>query len=195
MPGSDAPDRNQEKKVRVFNEAKKLFGRFGFRKTTVNEIAAGAGISKRTVYKMFRSKEIILAELVMFEALSFRRFSLHKLKHLDDPLEKFRTLCDLTGDYFEKNSFLGRVMADDAGLFAPFLGDEIHLVEDGIQEIVTNLLEEGMRKGIFRTMDTTATAQCILALFREFSYYPTDMEAGRSEWVSFCLQAIMNNEQ
>jgi len=93
-------DLDQAKKTRVFKAAKELFGRFGFRKTTVDEIAERAGISKRTMYEVFSSKEKILAELVMFEARSFRRLCLDELNHLSDPVGKFETLFRLSAQLF-----------------------------------------------------------------------------------------------
>lgn len=184
-------DLDQEKRVKVFNAAKELFGQFGFRKTTVDEIADQAGLSKRTLYQVFRSKEQILAELVMYEALTFRRYLLGQIKHLDDPVEKFRAFCNLSAHYFDENPFLCRVLADDSGMFSPFLDDELRLVEDGIREIIGRLLVEGMEKGKFRALDISATIQCVMVIFRGFTYQCADWRDGNSEWVSFSLRAIL----
>jgi len=59
-----------EKRAQILTLAKKKFERFGFNKTTVDEIAKDANISKRTLYQEFENKEKILEELFMFEALS-----------------------------------------------------------------------------------------------------------------------------
>ncbi len=56
---------DQERKSQLLKVAKQLFSRFGFKKTTVDEIAEAAGMSKRTVYGVFDNKEQILAELVI----------------------------------------------------------------------------------------------------------------------------------
>jgi AcrR family transcriptional regulator len=175
---------------RVFESAKDLFSRFGFRKTTVDEIAEQAGISKRTMYKVFRSKEEILAELVMHEARSFRRFYMSQIRTLDDPVQKVEWLCRLTCDYFCENPFLGRVMSDDERLFTPFLGEELHLVEDGIREIISRLLNEGMQAGNFREMDVPDMAESILALMRAFAYHQAFMDHTNSEWISLVLHGI-----
>lgn len=184
-------DLDQEKRVKVFNAAKELFSQFGFRKTTVDEIADQAGLSKRTLYQVFRSKEQILAELVMYEALTFRRYLLGQIKHLDDPVEKFRAFCNLSAHYFDENPFLCRVLADDSGMFSPFLDDELRLVEDGIREIIGRLLVEGMEKGKFRTLDIATTIQCVMVIFRGFTYQRADWRDGNSEWISFSLRAIL----
>ncbi len=180
----------QGKKEKVLQAAKERFSRFGFKKTTVDEIADAAGMSKRTVYEVFEGKEKILAELVMSEALSFRKLLMNRLKQLSEPIEKLQLFCHLSTRYFDENPFLGQVLFDEAGLYEPFLGDEIHLVEEGMQDIIANLLREGARRGVFREMDLKANAQCVFVLFRGFTYRKTDRQNGNKEWVPFILRAL-----
>jgi AcrR family transcriptional regulator len=191
---------DQAKREKVFNAAVELFSRFGFKKTTVDEIADLAGISKRTLYQVFPSKEKILAELVMFEALSFRKFCLGQIKHLDDPIKKFRCFCSLSEEYFEANPFLGQVISDDARLFSPFLTNELFLVEQGIKEIITRLLSEGIEKGVFHPQEPSEqladTIECVFALFRSFTYQRSwsngePRQKNNQEWIGFTLRALM----
>jgi AcrR family transcriptional regulator len=52
------------KKERIVKAAKLLFARYGFKKTTVEEICREAGIGKGTAYLHFEDKEDILREVV-----------------------------------------------------------------------------------------------------------------------------------
>ncbi len=180
-----------EKKGRVLKAALDLFGRYGFKKTTVDEIAEAAGMSKRTVYEVLKSKENILAELVMAEALSFRKFLLGQIKPLSDPIAKFRLFCGLSTHYFDENPFLGQVLFDPEGLYAPFLGGEIHTVEQGMQDIIAGILREGVRKEIFSEMDIQGNAQAAFVLFRGFTYHRGPLQEGNKEWVDFILRAVL----
>src|SRR4030042_3468420 len=80
-----------EKRNQVLTLAKKRFERFGFNKTTVDEIARDAGISKRTLYQEFENKEKILEELFMFEALSVRQVILNQIKKIVELAERLQT--------------------------------------------------------------------------------------------------------
>ncbi len=182
---------DQEKKLRILQVAKEKFEQFGFKKTTVDEIAQGAGVSKRTLYEMFESKEKILSELVITEALSVRRNVLNQLKNIENPLEKLKTFTKLAMDYFRDNPFLSKVLNDDSGLYAPFLKDEIKTIEEGIEGIFLGILREGTSKGLFRKMDEKATAGCIFILFRSFTYGKT-LKPNRA-WVQFILNAILKD--
>lgn len=53
-----------EVKQAIADLAYEKFSQFGFKRVTMDEIAAELGISKKTVYKHFESKEAILEELV-----------------------------------------------------------------------------------------------------------------------------------
>ena len=47
-----------EKKLKILKKAKELFFIYGVKKTTVDEIAKAAGISKGTIYLYFSSKKV-----------------------------------------------------------------------------------------------------------------------------------------
>lgn len=188
--GTEISSLDQEKREKILRSAKELFSRFGFKKTTVDEIAEAAGVSKRTMYEVFTNKESILADLVMAEGLAFRKMSVGQMKLIDDPAQKLRLLCDLSTQYFDENPFLGQVLADDAGLYTPFLGNEIRVLEDGMRGLFAVILKEGVRQGVFREMNVTANAACLFVLYRGFTYRKTEVEAGNQEWVEFILRAV-----
>jgi AcrR family transcriptional regulator len=181
---------NQTNTSKIFEAAKVLFSRFGFRKTTVDELAEYAGIAKSTMYRVFESKEKILAELIIHEAQTFRRFYIKRIREVDGPLEKIEALCCWTSDYFNKFPFLGRVMTDDERFFSPFLGSELDFVENGIRELIRDLLEEGTASGVFRPMNITDATEAILTLMHKFAYHQYTDEEENSEWVKFVTHSI-----
>ena len=159
-----------EKRGQILNLAKKRFERFGYSKTTVDEIAGDAGVSKRTLYQEFESKEKILQELFMFEAISVRKAILNQIKKIIDPSEKLQTYLRLAKKYLDQNPFIVNVLNDESGFFAPFLKDKPQIVEEGIEEMMVSILKEGMEKGVFRKMDEKVVGHCIFLLFKGFTY-------------------------
>jgi len=159
-----------EKRNQALTLAKKRFERFGFNKTTVDEIARDAGISKRTLYQEFESKEKILEELFMFEALSVRKVILNQIKKIVEPSERLQTYIRLAIKYLNHNPFIVSVLHDESGFFAPFLKDKPCIIEQGIEEIIFNILKEGVKKGVFRKMDGKVVGRCIFLLFKGLTY-------------------------
>lgn len=63
--GMAVPDSAASVRPRILRGAAQAFGRFGYGATSVEAILAAAGVSRRTFYKTFRSKEAVLR--VLFE--------------------------------------------------------------------------------------------------------------------------------
>lgn len=67
----------------VFKAARELFKKYGYHKTSVNEIAKKARIAKATIYKYFDSKEQILDTILM----DYLDVNLHEILSNNVPFE------------------------------------------------------------------------------------------------------------
>lgn len=71
-----------EVRLKIVDAAYESFWRLGFRRSSVDSIAARAGLTKRTVYAYFRSKDDLLAAVLQrYEELAEQR-----LRHIGDRL-------------------------------------------------------------------------------------------------------------
>ena len=185
-----------EKRAQILTLAKKKFERFGFNKTTVDEIAKAASISKRTLYQEFENKEKILEELFMFEALSVRKVILNQINKIVEPAEKLQTYIRLALKYLDQNPFIVSVLHDEVGFFAPFLKDKPDIIETGIEEIFVNILKEGVGKGVFRKMDEKVVGHCVFLLFKGLTYgrnspdHPFGLNQ-TNEFINFIINGVI----
>lgn len=184
-----------ERRSQILSFAKKRFERFGFNKTTVDEIAKDAGISKRTLYQEFENKEKILEELLMFEALSVRKAILNQIGKISDPAEKLQIYIRLSNKYLEQNPFIVNVLNDQSGFYSPFLKEKPHIIETGIEEIFTSILKEGIEKGVFRKMEEKTVGHFLFLLFKGFTYgrqnanYPFGSNQ-TNEFINFIMSGV-----
>lgn len=87
--------KRDEVRQRIINAAYESFWRSGFRRTSMDGIAARAGLTKRTVYSYFRSKDDLLAAvLVHYHGLATAR-----LQRIDDrlPVDRDDMIASLFG--------------------------------------------------------------------------------------------------
>lgn len=70
------PERNQ----RILDAAAKLFAHYGYDKTTVNDIAVEAGISKGAVYLHYKSKEDLFDSLIIHEGMKMLDVMLQRVE-------------------------------------------------------------------------------------------------------------------
>jgi AcrR family transcriptional regulator len=188
-----------EKRTQILSHAKKRFERFGFNKTTVDEIAKDASISKRTLYQEFENKGKILEELFMFEALSVRKAILNQINKTVKPIEKLQSFIRLALKYLDQNPFIVSVLHDESEFFAPFLKDKPHIIEEGIEEIFVNVLKEGVEKGDFRKMDEKVVGHCIFLLFKGLTYgrnspgHPFGLNQ-TNEFIHFIINGVITKQ-
>ena len=64
-------------KESIKKAAQDLFRKYGYHKTSVNEIAKRAKIAKATIYKYFESKELLLQAILM----EYIQYSVHEIIH------------------------------------------------------------------------------------------------------------------
>ena len=55
-------------RARIFKAAVSCFSRYGLRRTTMDDVATAAGVSRKTVYNYFTNKSVLIAEVIFEEA-------------------------------------------------------------------------------------------------------------------------------
>lgn len=184
-----------EKTDRILDAAKARFERFGVKKTTMDEIAKDVGISKKTVYELFKSKEDLFISVFIREALKSRALVLERLADVEDPLEQIEEVLRFAVSYHWRESFMIQVLRDADGLYTPYLNDQYRLqVEDVVLKMVSSILQEGIKRERMRDMDTRAVAYFFFKLFQTFTFAKTESIKGDArdldELVKFVMHGI-----
>jgi AcrR family transcriptional regulator len=139
----------EEVKETIVNVARHIFSRFGFRKTTMDEIALATRKGKSSIYYYFESKEEIFQAVVEKEA-GLLKTELHEaISQIVDPREKLkvyilvrmRALNKLANFYDAlKNEYLSHLEFINV-IRKKYDDDEIATVE--------NILKKGIDNGEF----------------------------------------------
>lgn len=69
----DARDAKTQRRAQILASATELFVKHGYRRTTVEDVARNAGVSKGTVYLYFKSKAEILVHAIAMEKRHYMR--------------------------------------------------------------------------------------------------------------------------
>lgn len=185
-----------EKAVRILDAARQRFERFGVKKTTMDEICQDVGISKKTLYEYFNSKEDLFVSTFIQEALRNRDLVLEQMQGMDNPLEKIQKLFRFAVNRQWNQSFMIRVLQDEDGLYHFFLKDKYRLqVEEGVLSLIEDVLKSGVEQGIFRAMNTRTAAYFLFKLFQSITFAKTEsIEGGQEdleEMIAFITAGIL----
>ena len=138
----------------LLKAAQKLFARFGFNKTTVDEIASAAHIAKSTLYHHFESKEDIFRAVIEREGQTLAKRIRDAVEAAGTPQEKLRAYVITRMDYLKELANFYNALRDEYLEHYPFIEsvrqkdfeDEMAVFQDilsqGLRENVLNLKEE-----------------------------------------------------
>jgi AcrR family transcriptional regulator len=123
--------RADETRARLFAAAVELFKKHGYHATTVDRIAAHAGVAKGTFFVHFPSKDAVISELVRMQTDAARAARATALGSGKGPIEAMRAAVLTLAEYASKSRSISRgvlaasVDSQDAGGQASTLFDEV----------------------------------------------------------------------
>jgi AcrR family transcriptional regulator len=155
-----------EVKDTIINVARHIFSRFGFKKTTMDEIAQAARKGKSSIYYYFTSKEEIFQAVVEKEASLLKSELIAAISKVEDPREKLKvyvlvrmkTISKLANFYNAiKNEYLSHLEFINH-IRAQYDQDEIQMVE--------GILLEGVKHDEFKIENTSLAAIAIVTALK-----------------------------
>lgn len=175
---SISEEEKQKRRRMILEAAKKRFQRFGYVKTTMEEIAGDAGISKGTAYLYFQNKEDLFYELLEKEARDMERFLYHRVKDEESVVKQLEMIFTGALEYLEDHPFLDSMLRRDVDLVTPRILKHIFSVEDRYVSVIEDYLRRGMAKGEIEPLNPYIAAYILYRIFESFSYASTLKKEG-----------------
>lgn len=154
----------------ILNSAKTIFARYGFKKTTMDEIAQAARKGKSSIYHYFKSKEDIFKAIVEKEAnelsaaiakaistettseKKIRAYVLTRMKVINNLTNLYSALKD---EYLEHYSFIENVRVK-------YDTEEVNTIK--------GILKTGVEEGDFKIEDINLTAFALVTALKGLEY-------------------------
>jgi len=151
----------EEFRRKVVITAGQIFSRYGFKKTTMEEIAKGLKMGKSSVYYYFESKEEIFEAVVLYEANVLRSELTTAIKAVDSPVEKMRSYVFVRMKSFEKLSNYYNAIFDSNLDHFDFIETIREKYDREELAILRLILYHGARRKIFNVVNSEYTALAI----------------------------------
>jgi AcrR family transcriptional regulator len=157
---------DSETRDRILEKARDHFLQYGFTTVTMSDIATELGMSKKTVYAHFQSKEDLASEMVkkMNQEISSQMQILVDNQELDF-IEKLKRILDLTISHHSKLTPHFRMDLQKHAPGACKCTDEFQ--QHQIYTVVSRVIQEGISKGMFRSdIDESIITAMFIASFQ-----------------------------
>jgi AcrR family transcriptional regulator len=146
---------------KVIISAGQIFSRYGFKKTTMDEIAKALKMGKSSIYYYFQSKEEIFEAVLLYEANILRNELTKAIKSVESPVEKMRNYVFVRMKAFEKLSNYYNAIFDKNLDHFDFV-ESIRAKYDREELAILRLiLYHGARKKVFNVVNSEYTALAV----------------------------------
>ena len=162
----------------ILDAARHLMESRGTEAVTMDEIAAGAGVAKGTIYLYFASKEDLVYTLMSEVGENILKDLTSVLETPDPPVQKLTRILALFLDYVERERFLFPIYARELPAKGQRgAGSRVRELEEQILGRVTHLFTQGAAQGHFIAADPRLLTFLIRGLVLGVGHY--QMAAGR----------------
>ena len=155
----------------VLQSARNIFTRYGFRKTTMNEIAKATHLAKSSIYHYFRSKEEIFEAIIEKEIMTLMADLHQAVDTVNAPQEKLRAFFKTRLQAMQKaTNFYGAILDEYFEHYTYIEGMKKKLDAQEMKYL-KGILEEGIKAGEFVVKDIGVIIIGFHAILRGIEYY------------------------
>lgn len=155
---------------RVLEATVASFGRVGIAKSTVEEVAASAGVGRASVYRWFPGgREQLVAEAIAFEVDKFFDGLTDALMGVDDLAERLERTLEYAQSTLAAHEVLQRVLETEPERLLPHLSDAGPIMLGTLrQRLLVLLADQPLRPGL----DADAAADWLSRMLLSFIVSP-----------------------
>jgi len=154
-------------KDKIINIATRIFSKFGFKKTTVDDIAQALGKGKSSIYYYFKSKEEIFKAVIDKEAEDLKKEIETKVINAEmHPKEKLRNYVLLRMRFMKNFVNFNEALRNDYLKNLSFVEEIREEYDKEEHQTIENILKEGEEKKVFSLKERELTAMAIVTAMK-----------------------------
>ncbi len=151
----------EEFRRKIIITAGQIFSHYGFKKTTMDEIARALKMGKSSIYYYFESKEEIFESVVLHEANILRNELTTSIKSVESPIDKMKNYVFVRMKAFEKLSNYYNAIFDKNLDHFDFIENIRAKYDREELAILRLILYHGARKKVFNVKNSEYTALAV----------------------------------
>lgn len=178
----------------IFHASVHLFLSKGFNETSMREIAEAAGIGKSTLYDYFPSKDDILLSFVEDELQTLTEQMREIANQKIGAQEKLRRMMFAYMEYLATNEDFYMKLSTEVQRLAQNSLERIQRKRHALQDMVRGTVEEGIREGCFRSVDSLLATRVIFTALTP-AVYTTRPSGSRQQMMEEAFTLMLKGIQ
>lgn len=155
----------------IIDAAREVFARFGYRKTTMDEIASAVHKGKSSLYHYFKNKEEVFQAVVEKESRILEKEVVAAINNAPTPKDKIRAYAVIRMEALHKLANFYSAFKDEYLEQYSFIHDFREEIDRFEVSTIQKILEQGNEQGIFVVEDPALYAFAIVMAMKGLEYY------------------------
>ncbi|HOK03593.1 MAG TPA: TetR/AcrR family transcriptional regulator [Spirochaetota bacterium] len=161
--------RKKESTEKIFSASLRVFATYGYKKTTVEDIARELNMTKGNLYLYVKDKEDLYRKTVEFALLRWQDYVRGAIEDKADPRDKFLIMCHKAVEYLSIDDDFRSILIHDPEIFPMFTdNDPYEKINNNSVNMIKKILKDGIAKGVFRPVGITAMSKAIFSIYKMF---------------------------
>ena len=153
----------------IYQVALSAFAEFGFRKTTMDDVAGRLNMTKGNLYLYVQNKKDLYHKTVAHALLRWQSKVLEAVERQKDVKRKFSVMCFKAVEYLAQDAKLRQVLIRDPDIFPMFaVKDPFYEINRNSVELIKAILKQGIAEKVFRPVDPERLSEVIFMVYKMF---------------------------
>ncbi|WP_339160690.1 TetR/AcrR family transcriptional regulator [Siminovitchia sp. FSL H7-0308] len=154
-----------DRKQQILQAATNSFSLFGYKATTMDQIAKLANVGKGTIYTFYKNKEELFHEIISTLILEMKAAVEKEIYDNATFYEKVDRALFTLLEFRTDHQLMIKLIQEEKEMGTPAVKDVIQKIENTIIQYVGNIVQKGIEKGEIKPCNPEITAFVILKLY------------------------------
>lgn len=187
--------RNKLDEQIILDAALKVFSRFGYKKSTLEDIAGELNMTNTAMYAYAASKRDLYERTVAYVMKRWQSGVQQAVEQKQTAQEKMSALCESALYYLARDAEFCALLKNDPQIFPmfPTVDPYEEINRDSIR-MIERVLLFGQETGEFRAVDAPAVSEVLFSIYKNFIIhtYINSEEDYTSRYLPITLELILN---
>jgi len=191
----------EDKLNQLLSVALKLFAKYGYKKTTVEDVANELGITKGALYFYVKNKKDLYEKSIGHALIRWKERVMKAISDKDDVVEKFMTMAQVSYEYLSYEKDLRAILLKDPTIYTlSRKEDRFYEINLGAMQVIKNILIQGIEEKRFRPVNVEYAAEVLFSVYIMFiikTYVKSEGSSARKmydEAYSMVLNGLLENK-
>jgi TetR/AcrR family transcriptional regulator len=154
-----------DRKKQILDAAAKSFSLFGYKATTMDQVAKLANVGKGTIYNFFKNKEDLFHEIVSSLIAEMKEAAEQSFDEEDSFVEKVHRALYQVLDFRRKHQLTIKLFQEAREMGTPAVLEVMDKIERSILDYIRDKIEMGIKHGEIKNCSPEVTAFVILKTY------------------------------